>query len=543
MMAAPRSYEMAAPRSYAEVYITHFKTMKRTRITDVLKSTAFGKEICVKGWVRTHRSSKAVDFIALNDGSTIKNVQIVVDPAAVSVKGGSSAASAQGGSPALSLKDITTGACIAVTGTLVESPAAGQPSEIQAKEIEIYGLCDNSYPMQKKGQSFEVMRKNAHMRLRTNTFGAVMRIRHNMAMAIHTYFHEHGFYYFHTPLITASDCEGAGNMFQVTTKNLYDLKKDEDGKIIYDDDFFGEQTSLTVSGQLEGELGATALGAIYTFGPTFRAENSNTPRHLAEFWMIEPEVAFLDQEELMDLEEDFIKYCVRWALDNCQDDLAFLNQMIDKTLLDRLRSVISTDFVRLPYTEGIEILQQAIKDGHKFEFPCNWGDDLASEHERYLVEQHFKKPVIMTDYPAAIKAFYMKQNAPAPLSSIDGASSTAPAPLSSIDGASSTAPSIGSRGTQAPGPTMQGTDVLFPQIGEIIGGSVREENYDKLMAEIKHRGMETEKLWWYLDTRRWGTCPHAGFGLGFERLILFVTGMQNIRDVIPFPRTPKNADF
>jgi len=489
--------------------------MKRTKIIDVLQSTEYGKEVCVMGWVRTHRSSKAVDFIALNDGSTIKNVQIVVEPSCP-VSGTSVAAATD-----LTLKDVTTGACICVIGTLVESPAAGQPSEIQAREVEIYGLCDNSYPMQKKGQSFEVMRKNAHLRLRTNTFGAVMRIRHNMAMAIHTYFHEHGFFYFHTPLITASDCEGAGNMFQVTTKNLYDLKKDQEGKIIYDDDFFGEQTSLTVSGQLEGELGATALGAIYTFGPTFRAENSNTPRHLAEFWMVEPEVAFLDQEGLMDLEEDFIKYCVRWALDNCKDDLQFLNQMIDKTLIARLEGVLKDSFVRLPYTEGIAILQQAIKDGHKFEFPCNWGDDLASEHERYLVEEHFKKPVIMTDYPSAIKAFYMKQNASAPTAGS----------------------SVGYHGATAPGPTMQGTDVLFPQIGEIIGGSVREENYDKLMAEITSRQMETDKLWWYLDTRRYGSCPHAGFGLGFERLILFVTGMQNIRDVIPFPRTPKSADF
>ena len=456
----------------------------------MLKSTEFGKEVCVKGWVRTHRSSKAVDFIALNDGSTINNVQVVVDPTKFDEQ---------------LLKDITTGACICAEGILVESQGAGQTSEVQATRLEVYGLCDNTYPMQKKGQSFEAMRKNAHLRLRTNTFGAVMRIRHNMAMAIHTYFHEHGFYYFNTPLITASDCEGAGNMFQVTTKNLYDLKKDEKGSIIYDDDFFGEQTSLTVSGQLEGELGATALGAIYTFGPTFRAENSNTPRHLAEFWMIEPEVAFLDQEGLMDLEEDFIKYCVRWALDNCQDDLQFLNKMIDKTLIERLEGVLKESFVRLTYTEGIDILQKAIADGHKFEFPCQWGDDLASEHERYLVETHFKKPVIMTDYPASIKAFYMKQN--------------------------------------ADGKTMQGTDVLFPQIGEIIGGSVREESFDKLMAEIARRGMETDKLWWYLDTRRYGSCPHAGFGLGFERLILFVTGMQNIRDVIPFPRTPKSAEF
>ena len=361
--------------------------MKRTKIIDVLKSTAYGEEVCVKGWVRTHRNSKAVDFIALNDGSTIKNVQIVVDLAKFDEE---------------LLKQITTGSCICAVGTLVESQGAGQSSEIQAKTIEIYGLCGNDYPMQKKGQSFEVMRKNAHMRLRTNTFGAVMRIRHNMAMAIHTYFHEHGFFYFHTPIITASDCEGAGNMFQVTTKNLYDLKKDDEGRIIYDDDFFGEQTSLTVSGQLEGELGATALGAIYTFGPTFRAENSNTPRHLAEFWMVEPEVAFLDQEGLMDFEEDFIKYCVRWALDHCQDDLAFLNQMIDKTLIARLEGVLKDSFVRLPYTEGIAILQEAIKNGHQFEFPCQWGDDLASEHERYLVEEYFNKSVILTHYPTAI---------------------------------------------------------------------------------------------------------------------------------------------
>ena len=458
--------------------------MKRTKIIDVLQSTEYGKAVCVKGWVRTHRSSKAVDFIALNDGSTIKNVQVVVDPSKFDEE---------------MLKQITTGACISAEGTLVESQGAGQSSEIQATAIEIYGLCDNTYPMQKKGQSFEVMRKNAHMRLRTNTFGAVMRIRHNMAMAIHTYFHEHGFFYFHTPLITASDCEGAGNMFQVTTKNLYDLKKDEQGKIIYDDDFFGEQTSLTVSGQLEGELGATALGAIYTFGPTFRA---------------------VDQEELMDLEEDFIKYCVRWALDNCKDDLAFLNQMIDKTLIARLEGVLKDTFVRLPYTEGINILQEAIKNGKKFEFPCNWGDDLASEHERYLVEEHFKKPVIMTDYPRAFKSFYMKQNE------------------DTADGGS-----VGYKGAVAPGPTMQGTDVLFPQIGEIIGGSVREESYDKLMGEINRREMDQTHLWWYIDTRKWGSCPHAGFGLGFERLILFVTGMQNIRDVIPFPRTPKSAEF
>lgn len=464
--------------------------MKRTKVVDALVSTDFGKDINVKGWVRSHRSSKAVDFIDLNDGSTIKNIQIVVDPSLVDAD---------------LLKSITTGACLSVVGTLVESQGAGQASEIQCKEIEVYGLCPGDYPMQKKGQSFEYMRKYAHLRLRTNTFGAVFRIRHHMAMAIHRYFHEHGFFYFHTPIITASDCEGAGEMFQVTTKNLYNLEKDEEGRIKYDDDFFGKTTSLTVSGQLEGELGATALGAIYTFGPTFRAENSNTPRHLAEFWMIEPEVAFLEQQGLMDLEEDFIKYCVKWALDNCKDDLEFLNKMIDKSLIARLEGVLKEDFVRLTYTEGIRILEEAVKAGQKFENPVSWGVDLASEHERYLVEHHFRKPVIMTDYPKDIKAFYMKIN--------------------------------------EDGRTVQGTDVLFPQIGEIIGGSVREENYDKLMGEVERRNVPMKDMWWYLDTRKYGTCPHAGFGLGFERLILFVTGMQNIRDVIPFPRTPKNAEF
>lgn len=464
--------------------------MKRTKVVDVLKSTDFGKEVVVKGWVRTHRSSKAVDFIALNDGSTIKNIQIVVDPSKINAD---------------TLKSITTGACLCVTGTLVESQGKGQSVEIQCKDIEVYGLCGSDYPMQKKGQSFEYMRQHAHMRLRTNTFGAVMRIRHNMAFAIHQYFHEHGFFYFHTPLITASDAEGAGEMFQVTTQNLNDLKKGEDGKVCYEDDFFGKMTSLTVSGQLEGELGATALGQIYTFGPTFRAENSNTPRHLAEFWMIEPEIAFIDLPELMDLEEDFIKYCVRWALDNCKDDLDFLNSMNDKTLLERLQGVLKDDFVRLSYTDGIKILEEAAANGHKFDFPVSWGMDLASEHERFLVEHHFKKPVIMYDYPKEIKAFYMKINEDRK--------------------------------------TVQGTDVLFPQIGEIIGGSVREENLEKLTSEIERRHIPMKDMWWYLDTRKYGTCPHGGFGLGFERLILFVTGMQNIRDVIPFPRTPKNAEF
>ena len=474
--------------------------MKRTKVTDALLRTDFGADILVNGWVRSKRGSKGIFFIALNDGSTIKNIQIVGDEANFDAD---------------ILKQITTGACLAVTGKLVESPAAGQASEIQATQIEVLGTCGADYPMQKKGQTFEYMRQHAHMRLRTNTFGAVMRIRHNMAMAIHTYFHEHGYFYFHTPLITASDCEGAGQMFQVTTKNLYDLKKDENGSIIYSDDFFGKQASLTVSGQLEGELGATALGAIYTFGPTFRAENSNTPRHLAEFWMVEPEACFIDLNDLMDLEEDFIKYCVRWALDHCKDDLEFLNKMIDKGLIERLEGVLKETFVRLSYTEGIEILQQAIADGKKqFEFPCNWGDDLASEHERYLVEEYFQKPVIMTHYPKKIKAFYMKIDEEKPVFNGEEMEET-----------------------------VQGTDVLFPQIGEIIGGSVREENYDKLVNEIETRGIPMKDMWWYLDTRRFGSCPHGGFGLGFERLILFITGMANIRDVIPFPRTPKNAEF
>ena len=473
--------------------------IRRTKIVDVLQSTDYNSTVNVKGWVRTRRGSKNVNFIALNDGSTIKNVQIVADADKFDEE---------------LIKKITTGACLSVNGTLVESQGAGQSVEIQATEIELLGACGDDYPMQKKGQSFEYMRQHAHMRLRTNTFGAVMRIRHNMAIAIHTFFHNKGFFYFHTPLITASDCEGAGQMFQVTTKNLYDLKKDENGSIIYDDDFFGKQTSLTVSGQLEGELGATALGQIYTFGPTFRAENSNTPRHLAEFWMVEPEVCFIDMDDLMDLEEEFIKFCVQWALDNCKDDLEFLNKMIDKTLIERLQGVVNTEFVRLPYTKGIEILQEAIKNGKKFEFPCNWGDDLASEHERYLVEEHFKKPVIMTNYPKAIKAFYMKIDDKKPV----------------YDG-------------KEMAETVQGTDVLFPQIGEIIGGSVREENYDKLVGEIESRNIPMKDMWWYLDTRRFGSCPHGGFGLGFERLILFVTGMQNIRDVIPFPRTPKTAEF
>ncbi|MBQ2132690.1 MAG: asparagine--tRNA ligase [Bacteroidales bacterium] len=461
--------------------------IKRMRIAQLLKETP-GVEVLAKGWVRTKRGNKNVAFIALNDGSTVNNIQVVCDAANFSDE---------------LLKTITTGACIAVKGDLVESMGKGQSVEIQAKEIEVYGTADvETYPLQKKGHSMEFLREIAHLRPRTNTFGCVFRIRHAMAFAIHKYFNDRGFCYLHTPLITASDCEGAGAMFQVTTMDLNNIPKTESGEVDFSNDFFGRQTALTVSGQLEGELGAMALGQIYTFGPTFRAENSNTPRHLAEFWMIEPEMAFYEIEDNMDLAEDFIKYCVKYALDNCMDDLKFLNDMFDKELISRLESVINTEFVRLTYTEGVDIL---LKSGEKFEFPVAWGIDLQSEHERYLVEKHFKKPVILTDYPKDIKAFYMKQN--------------------------------------DDGKTVRAMDVLFPKIGEIIGGSQREESFEKLQARIDELGMDTTNLWWYMDTRRFGTAPHSGFGLGFERLLLFVTGMQNIRDVIPFPRTPKTAEF
>ena len=461
--------------------------IKRKRVAQLLNETP-GVEVLAKGWVRTKRGNKNVAFIALNDGSTVNNIQVVCDAAVISED---------------VLKAITTGACIAVKGDLVESMGKGQSVEIQAKEIEVYGTADaETYPLQKKGHSMEFLREIAHLRPRTNTFGCVLRIRHAMAFAIHKYFNDRGFCYLHTPLITASDCEGAGAMFQVTTMDLNNIPKTETGEVDFSGDFFGRQTALTVSGQLEGELGAMALGQIYTFGPTFRAENSNTPRHLAEFWMVEPEMAFFEIQDNMDLAEDFIKYCVKYALDNCMDDLKFLNDMFDKELISRLESVINTEFVRLTYTEGVDIL---LKSGEKFEFPVAWGIDLQSEHERYLVEKHFKKPVILTDYPKDIKAFYMKQN--------------------------------------EDGKTVRAMDVLFPKIGEIIGGSQREESFEKLQARIDELGMDTTNLWWYMDTRRFGTAPHSGFGLGFERLLLFVTGMQNIRDVIPFPRTPKSAEF
>ena len=462
--------------------------MKTQRIVEILDNPAVDTDIVVKGWVRTKRGNKNVAFIALNDGSCMRNIQVVVDLQKISEE---------------SLKPITTGACLRVDGRLVASLGAGQGVEVQAEKIEIYGTADpESYPLQKKGHSLEFLREIAYLRPRTNTFGAVLRIRHAMAYAIHKFFHERGFYYLNTPLITASDCEGAGEMFQVTTLDLNNVPKTETGEVDFSQDFFGKACNLTVSGQLEGELGALSMGQIYTFGPTFRAENSNTPRHLAEFWMIEPEAAFYELEENMELAEEFLKYLINYALENCREDLEFMNKMWDKELIERLEFVVKNDFQRLTYTEGIEILKAS---GEKFEFSVEWGCDLQSEHERYLVEKHFKRPVILINYPKEIKAFYMKQN--------------------------------------EDGKTVRAMDVLFPKIGEIIGGSEREADYGKLSARVAELGMSEQSLWWYLDTRRWGSAPHSGFGLGFERLLMFVTGMTNIRDVIPFPRTPLHAEF
>ena len=462
--------------------------MKSLRIAELLQSPATDAEVVVKGWVRTKRGNKNVAFIALNDGSCVANMQVVVDLAKFDEE---------------LLRKVTTGACLRVDGRLVASCGAGQGVEVQAEKIEIYGTADpETYPLQKKGHSLEFLRDIAYLRPRTNTFGAIFRIRHAMAYAIHKYFNDKGFYYLHTPLITASDCEGAGAMFQVTTLDLNNLPKTEEGAVDYSQDFFGRPCSLTVSGQLEGELGALSLGQIYTFGTERRAENSNTPRHLSEFWMIEPEMAFYELEDNMELAEDFLKYLIRYALENCREDLEFMNKMWDNGLIERLNFVLNHEFKRLDYTEGVEILKAS---GRKFEFPCDWGCDLQSEHERYLVEEHFKRPVILINYPKQIKAFYMKQN--------------------------------------EDGKTVRAMDVLFPKIGEIIGGSEREADYEKLSARVHELGMNEKELWWYLDTRRWGSAPHSGFGLGFERLLLFVTGMGNIRDVIPFPRTPKNAEF
>ena len=462
--------------------------LRRSTIGDLLKSKETGKEVHVKGWVRTRRGSKNIYFIALNDGSIIHNIQIVVDGNRF---------------PEEFMKPVTTGSCISVKGILVESMGQGQAVEVQATEIEVYGTASpETYPLQKKGHSLEFLREIAHLRPRTNTFGAVLRIRHAMAFAIHKYFNDHGFYYIHSPIITGSDAEGAGALFRVTTLDDKNPPRLADGNIDYTQDFFGKETKLTVSGQLEAELGAMALSLVYTFGPTFRAENSNTPRHLAEFWMIEPEMAFYDINDNMDLAEDFLKFLMQYALDHCYDDLEFLNKMYDNELIDRLKGIISSQFERLTYTQAVEILMAS---GQQWEYPVSWGSDLQAEHERYLVEKHFGKPVILTDYPREIKAFYMKQN--------------------------------------DDGKTVRGMDVLFPRIGEIIGGSQREENLEALLRRIHELDIPEKDVWWYLDTRRFGTAPHSGFGLGFERLILFVTGMANIRDVIPFPRTPKNAEF
>ncbi len=462
--------------------------MKRTKLSQIFATEPIDTEVSVMGWVRSRRGNKYVQFVALNDGSTIRNLQVVFDMQQFTDE---------------QLRAVTTGSSIHVTGRLVASQGKGQTVEVQASSLEVFGTADPaSYPLQKKGHSLEFLRDIAHLRPRTNTFGAVLRIRSALAFAIHSFFNAKGFYYLNTPLITASDCEGAGAMFQVTTLDVANPPRTEDGAVDYSADFFGKPTALTVSGKLEGELGATALGAIYTFGPTFRAENSNTPRHLSEFWMIEPEMAFYDITDNMELAEEFIKFCISYALEHCADDIAFLAEHYDAELPQRLRDVVASDFVRLTYTEGVKILEES---GKKFEFPVFWGADLQSEHERYLVEEHFRRPVILTDYPKDIKAFYMKLN--------------------------------------DDGKTVRAMDVLFPKIGEIIGGSEREADYDKLLGRINEMNIPMKDMWWYLDTRRYGSVPHAGFGLGFERLVLFVTGMTNIRDVIPFPRTPKNAEF
>ncbi len=474
------------------------------QIKEILQTAPENQSVVVKGWVRTKRESKNAIFIALNDGSTIHNIQAVAEPGQFSAE---------------LLLTVTTGSCLKVTGELVESQGSGQTVEVKITDIEVYGTADpEEYPLQPKKHSLEFLREIAHLRPRTNTFSAILRIRHALAFAVHQYFNEKSFFYLHTPVITASDAEGAGEMFRVTTLDLNNLPRTEEGAINFKEDFFGREANLTVSGQLEGELGAMALSKIYTFGPTFRAENSNTTRHLAEFWMIEPEMAFFELEDNMDLAEDFVKKVISYALINCKDDLNFLQNRLaeeDKNkpqnerslpLLEKLSFVVDNPFERLTYTEAIEILLKSKphKEG-KFQFPVGWGIDLSSEHERYLVEKHFKKPVILTNYPREIKSFYMKLD--------------------------------------DDGKTVRAMDVLFPGIGEIIGGSQREESYEKLLGRVKEIGIDPENLWWYLDTRKFGTAPHSGFGLGFERLVQFVTGMGNIRDVIPFPRYPKSAEF
>jgi asparaginyl-tRNA synthetase len=456
-------------------------------IKKLLALTDFGITVTARGWVRTRRGNKNIAFIALNDGSTINSIQVVAEVSKFSEE---------------LMKKITTGCCISVTGDLVQSHGKGQSVEIQAKQIEILGEADaETFPLQKKEHTMEFLREIAHLRPRTNTFGAVFRIRHHLAFAIHKFFNDKNFFYLHTPIITGSDAEGAGEMFRVSTLDADKPPRTADGSVNFAEDFFGKMTNLTVSGQLEGELGAMALGLIYTFGPTFRAENSNTPRHLAEFWMIEPEMAFHDIYDNMDLAEEMLKYLISYVLENGADDLQFLNDRYDKELLERLRSVTGKKFARITYTTAVDLL---VKSGKKFDYPVQWGSDLQKEHETYLVEHH-GAPVIITDYPKDIKAFYMKQN--------------------------------------DDGKTVRGMDILFPWIGEIIGGSQREENLEKLQRRINEMKFPEKDFWWYLDTRRYGACVHSGFGLGFERLVLFVTGMSNIRDVIPFPRTPKNAEF
>ena len=458
------------------------------RIAQLLKSTDYGTKVTVKGWVRTKRGNKNVAFLALNDGSCVANIQIVADLSKISEE---------------ELKPVTTGACVAVEGTLVESLGAGQGVEVQADSIEVYGTADPAtYPLQKKGHSLEFLRDIAYLRPRTNTFGAVLRIRHAMAYAIHKFFNDKGFYYFHTPIITASDCEGAGEMFRVTTLDLNNLPRLEDGSIDFSQDFFGKSTNLTVSGQLNAENFAMAFGDVYTFGPTFRAENSNTQRHAAEFWMIEPEMAFCDLNQDLEVMEAMVKYIINSVLEKCPQELEFFNSFVDKGLLDRLHNVVSNEFGRVTYTEAIEILNNS---GHKFDFPVKWGIDLQTEHERYLTEEVFKKPVFVTDYPKEIKAFYMRLN--------DDQK------------------------------TVAAADCLVPGIGEIIGGSQREERLEVLQARIKELGMEEKDYWWYLDLRRYGSCHHAGFGLGFERMVMYLTGVNNIRDVELHPRTVGNADF
>ena len=464
------------------------KQMKRSTVKELLTATEKNVEVLLKGWVRTRRGNNQVAFIAVNDGTIIHNIQVVADLTSF---------------PEETMRRVTTGSSISVSGMLVESMGKGQSVEIQASKLEVLGDSDPEvYPLQKKGHSFEFLREIAHLRFRTNTFGAVFRIRHALSYAIHKFYNDKGFFNLHTPIITASDAEGAGAMFKVTTLDLDKTPKNEEGEIDFTKDFFARPTNLTVSGQLEGELGALALSSIYTFGPTFRAENSNTPRHVAEFWMIEPEMAFYDINDNQDLAEEFLKYLIKYTLDHCTDDLEFLNNMVDKGLLERLRFVLDHPFERKTYTEAVEILMQS---GKKFEFPVEWGLDLQAEHERYLVEEHFQRPVILTDYPREIKAFYMKQN--------------------------------------DDGRTVRAMDVLFPMIGEIIGGSQREEELVKLQNRMKEMNIPEDELWWYLETRKFGTVEHSGFGLGFERLIMFITGMSNIRDVIPFPRTPRSAEF